>query len=846
MGRKNEQGEPRKSRKVEGTTSGVFREPKALLRGPLRIVLGFTVALIVLNSSLNKASSDRPEVVPQTVIIDVAKPLAQPLQYRFAKEPKETLLEFRGNGKDWSFVQFDTLPPNTLLKTKDQPTGYSTSEEIHAGTWYWFRNKLPLVFVIKSGAQPPLNILFRFGSPPDNDKERVKGLQADEMRVYSDTHQFEKDPLTQNLTLTWDGGTGSSSIQLNPPTVTFDVAEGGYLLLQRTILTGDPKSWTFVRLKEVNRRIQLIARPTIPDNLTVETGSTIGIDQWIGFKDSIPIDVSLSANQPETGSEVIILETAIAQSPDGTKDSVAQDIKAKRIEPSGNVQLNVNWKPAQDNSTGIFMTALKWIVVTLLVIGLGVFLWLFVSGWWQGRKTMGRSGSSPHKLKQSAHVDKLHASQGHMPAQNKVTGVVNRAPDAAQVTPAGEIGTASTGIRTVVPVGVNTKPISDPSAVRQEAFIQLQNQLRELWDELDKKADRPTAIPATQDDLNQKLAELRQQMQQEATAETNKQIRAMGEVKGEFTSRLDKIQSEMREQKETLKLSDDDIKESVNTTRQLISNSEDRLKSRLDQLEQMLVQQAFPESFFARTLGMILSKNMDDRGEGNLERLIGECLNHFFQAEVPRADSLHELSTRAKGVVDALRRVVDLMTTTEPASENKSRPHLRRAEELLAEVGELHTQLQTRKLSIDTTLRFPVSAYPGARQSFLDELGRGIRSAIDKFADPKNYFEGDLERIVTADLIAIVDICDNDVSPPPGSHAELEAALKQLFEQAGLREIIPRVGQPFGTGEQDLVEMVPGAPGTNMTVAAVITRGFYFTHRDNETLLRKAGVKVYR
>jgi molecular chaperone GrpE (heat shock protein) len=169
---------------------------------------------------------------------------------------------------------------------------------------------------------------------------------------------------------------------------------------------------------------------------------------------------------------------------------------------------------------------------------------------------------------------------------------------------------------------------------------------------------------------------------------------------------------------------------------------------------------------------------------------------------------------------------------------------MQRFEDFVDELSGLQSQMQNRRATVQASLRIPVSMHAGARQTFLEELGRGIKREINKLSEPQSYFANELRHLVTTDIVAIVDICDRAIAHP-ASQPELEYALVQLFKTSGLLQILPRQGEPFKIAEQDLIE-VAQAVGRSMTVAQVIARGFYYKDYGNETLLRKAGVSVFR
>src|ERR1051325_5011643 len=64
----------------------------------------------------------------------------------------------------------------------------------------------------------------------------------------------------------------------------------------------------------------------------------------------------------------------------------------------------------------------------------------------------------------------------------------------------------------------------------------------------------------------------------------------------------------------------------------------DRLNLRIKEFEEKLDSQTEPDSFYAKTLGVVLGQNVAALQEGNFERLIGDRLNQFFQTGVDRGD----------------------------------------------------------------------------------------------------------------------------------------------------------------------------------------------------------------
>ena len=154
---------------------------------------------------------------------------------------------------------------------------------------------------------------------------------------------------------------------------------------------------------------------------------------------------------------------------------------------------------------------------------------------------------------------------------------------------------------------------------------------------------------------------------------------------------------------------------------------EARMHERFAELQTALDRQTVPDSFFNKTLGAVLGQNIETLQDGNFERLIGERLNQFFQTGVERAELLQDLRVRGERINAALRAVSIQMEKLNSEASVEARQPMQRVEAFVNELSGLQTQMQNRRLTIETTLRVAVSLHTGARQTFLDELGRGIR-----------------------------------------------------------------------------------------------------------------------
>ena len=342
----------------------------------------------------------------------------------------------------------------------------------------------------------------------------------------------------------------------------------------------------------------------------------------------------------------------------------------------------------------------------------------------------------------------------------------------------------------------------------------------------------------------------------------------MNAIQGIFASEvkalsdgLDKLAGRQRSLEKTQQYTHDEVEETftrvkaVETSARALEELREEVARLKEELEELKAERpadglgsAVPDSFYARTLGTILGQNVEALRDGNFEQLsrqVCERLNQFFLTEVPHGDKLQALRARAEAVSRAMADVFEQVQRLKPEAAEEAAPHVSRAAALAAELAGLQSQLATRRATVETTLRVPVSLHAGARQSFLDELGRGIRREVDKLSDPQSHFAGELKRLVTDAVVPLVDICDKKVAGP-GTQPELESGLNYLSAQAELLPVLPRPGDAFRPAEQEMLRVVQGAPGQSMCVAQVLTRGFYYAQPDGRTLLRKAGVIVYR
>lgn len=791
MRRKNEQAELMKRQTAETKRGSVYCPSRALPQRYLRVGAALLLALAVLLSFAPRTLAQETWQ-KKAISISVIKPLKEPVQYRStAKEPRaQTELEFNGNGSDWSFVKFDQLPGQTTLKVRGNITGYDESESLVTGKWYPFKTLLPVILEIKPEAHMPVEFAFFFGSPNTytlQELQKTPDLNARDLRRFADDNQVKQDTDRQTIRFSWNTSIREidSVIGSQSATSTASPVESATPIPAPT----PDNSWgTYID----DHLLFLVVILLLGLALLAVLGLVVFpiVRSSIRNRKRKPRPLSLpkekkqasATTKPATETEMYDLLGG------GASTSTNQETSTL---------LQTDDEPEHTSLPGVSVVA------------------------YRGDK------QTPGSQKQ--HAQEEHARQP-------------RAGDVIEPSPRAE-GQAAP------PASQDGKRLGELESLVQE----IQDTLRNKVDRRENLSEAAQVNVKSMLDNSKKdiLARIETMIQQSLTQAVKPMEDLMTEqassVHTEFEKTANRITQLAGDGEQTRQQLTELLKE--------LGQVEKRLQARLAEMQTALDRQAVPDSFYAKTLGSFLGQNVEILQDGNFEQMaqqIGERLNQFFQTGVARGEGLQELRARAEGINSALKDVTAQMTKLNPQVTDDAGPHMRRVEGLvnelsglLNELSGLQAQLQNRRATVETKLRIPVSMHTGARQTFLDELGRGIKREIDKLNAPESYFEGELERLITADIIAIVDICDKKVAPPPGSRPELEAALKQLFEQAGLRPILPHQGEPFKTAEQDLIEMAQGG-GQSLTVAQVITRGFYYKHRDNETLLRKAGVTVYR
>jgi hypothetical protein len=276
-----------------------------------------------------------------------------------------------------------------------------------------------------------------------------------------------------------------------------------------------------------------------------------------------------------------------------------------------------------------------------------------------------------------------------------------------------------------------------------------------------------------------------------------------------------------------------------------VGQFEEKARSQAAEFEQQKKQQ---HDSYSRLLGGVLGLNVETLREGPFDEVVkeaGQNLDRFFQEQVPSADGLPELQQKAEAISSVLETTVGKMRDIKPDMD-KLQHYVDHAKSLASDLARVSSQLQSRQLNFQMTLSVPVEARQGAREGFLDELGKAVKREMDKLSDPRQHWSKEIDQLVTTKIVAVTDICDKEVIGYPGANNELEQSLGELFRQAGLRSVVPKQGTEFKPAEQHLVQMVAGSPADSQKVKRVVRRGFYYNANGKEELIRKAGVEIYR
>ena len=720
--------------------------------------------------------------------INVTKPYSQPQEFTIGagRPPESTEINFLGNRQDWSLIKFDRLPVGVRLKVSGKLDGYQESEALEAEHYYPFKTRLPVVLEIKPEALPPIELAYWMGGGNNlQDQAYLKKLsKPEEVRSFVENTPIATITNRQLVKFAWSVPAGRGNVQ--PPGQPQAVAATpGPQVLPSTTPTPGSSWYSYLTVD-----YPVLGAVLLLLGLVAAVIFLLFILPWIVrfVRDTGLFRRDASGSKPGKSEKTT---TSI-------KPEVAGGDMYDSLGGDSSTQANQETTTAETTGKKDY-SSFRSQVQTFQM------------------DTSGKKQETPEPRVQAQSKPLLRGDEPHEPHPMKMPQAGGGA------TAGGQDG------RRLFELEDRIKRLEDGLGQKVGWEDRLSNAAR---------ADVERMLPNWQTAI---MSEVERGMKQRLEST----YKAVEDLLGDHTKEVDGKLDGMQRQVERAAQDAGSAKQQFLEMVEALGKAEERFRERLGKLQAVAERQTVFDSLYASRLGAVLGENVESLRDGNFHQQVIERLNQFFETGVGRGEALQELRDRGERINAALKEVLECMEGRNPQAASEARSHAMRFGSLVGELASLQSQLATRRATVETTLRVPVSLHAGARQSFLDELGRGIRREVDKLSQPEVYFAGELERLITADLIAVVDNSDKKVGLPPVSPPALEDALQRLFEAAGLRPILPRRGEPFKAAEQDLVEMAQGS-GQSLTVERVITRGFYYGEGESKTLLRKAGVTVYR
>lgn len=317
------------------------------------------------------------------------------------------------------------------------------------------------------------------------------------------------------------------------------------------------------------------------------------------------------------------------------------------------------------------------------------------------------------------------------------------------------------------------------------------------------------------------------------------------ELKDYFKEESGVLVEGLDEQQKQINKAEKSVQNALTYMQSQVKYFEERVERLLADAKQKETEQ---HNRYSKLLGEVLGFNVETLKQGEFDAIVNEAgvrLNQYLSEQPAKVDGLSELHRKAQAITGEVQTTLEKVRELKPELE-KLEQYGERAKRLASDLKNV-SSLQGQPQNLTVTLDLPVGKSTEGRANFLENLGKAIKDQIDRLHDPHAFWSKELEDFATSDIVALADICDVEVTGGrPGSNPELERSLCELFRQAGLKTIVPSVGDPFKPGEQHLIEMVLGSPANSQTIQRVVKRGFYYTGNAKEQLIRKAGVNVYR
>ncbi|MBI3949607.1 MAG: nucleotide exchange factor GrpE [Acidobacteria bacterium] len=756
--------------------------------------------------------------------------------------------------------------PNSMKLLGEFP-GATPGSEVHAGNWYGFRNPMTLTLLIEETATSPIGLRYVLGRVPDDQRQpdsTEAALQAVEAR------NIKIEGEEEYVKLFWQ--TDQQIIKADPATMHIFVYENDYFEPRELMIEGDAVGWSFIRLSDIPQNLNVrLSETSSPDVTTVAPGSDLSHEQWCGFKQVLKLKVALR--------EKVSSEMQIRFSIHSGEAELANDARSAAIAAikRGDVLLHGKMVPMSiflelPSLTSIAKTFLSspWGIFLIVAAVIGI-LWVLLRKGWRHFRVKRRQLEEPKAKElelggQTAELASSHSpptAHGKTGWKSRLSSLfqfgqghreASRGPSYSELEERLRVLTqavAKTSQAQPVAVAVSSLPSDITQSVQSHT-----KQLREIEQKLVsleglvlnayKTKDRLVEIeqmletrvsPPSNRALEEQVVAKMNQLVEELHTDIGKQAQlTSAQIEG-LEQAMSQLLNKLREQQAHADENRRLLEEYSQQVRQLASEPQRSAEPRADL---NLPREETQDRLYARLLGLIFAGNIESLKKDGFDVIVrraGETLNQFFQEGLPLAHNLQDLDTHVKNIAATVEAVLNKGAAIKKEAYGDLRLAAERARRLSREITSIQTQLQNREIQLDLQIR--VSTTPAGHAIFLEEMGRAVKQAIDKFTDPQAYIERRLDRFVLGEIAGVVNLCDHDIAPP-GENEELERALKELFQAAQLRPILPIAMEPFQPTEHNIAELVSG--GRSQAIARVLRRGFYY----KDQVIRKADVAVYK
>jgi hypothetical protein len=816
-------------------------------------------------------SSSLPES-PQPIQITASAP--QSVSRQISLNQQQIPVDFIGDGTKWWYVRFEVIPPGNEISVKGSLKGYEDIKSIERGVWYPFKQRLSLNLSI-SQANFESTDSSRWHYSLASAKDLPSNATTKDARDYAQDHtKLNINEENRFIEVLWKKDRG---ISLSSQQLVFEIPDKKSIPAEQFILiTGSDSSWRFVRFKNLGQDVQLILDM---DNKKEEVTGNLGLELkkdekgadsiWYGFRGTMklkvvwrerePKDIELEMQEGEAKANVEI------QTRENAEDAIRID-KVKEVDKQHRIPVSLKLSVTSSAFWPPSSTAVIAAVAGTILLGVMVFVVVKI----KNKKKGGFSTQGGAAQTSSPYVIHTQSQDASFPLQNLWRNFLtfgkkrNLPPEAP---PKSDVNNEKTGMGegkslpgkqlpsnteatdsqqptttfidqtdTQSPQNAGSLPVGQEAIkklVEYEFKRLLKAEKKNIVDEVERKFREETKI--IEKNFSERINALEQQIGQ-----VQSDTKFLTDVIGGFGEQLEK---DSRRFKKIEEQTNEDKKERDSLYAKLLGFL---FEANIDALQQNNFASAFQSAAALPSVQSETSYQQRGDAEGMAHKP-SEMLNNELRDGIPRADSLDELRQKARAIHDAMKRVADKAAQiARGQADTELAKYVQNAKEIADNIESVQSQLQNRTPELRANLCIKFSAHENARYTFLEELGLAIKREIDRIRDPQGYFRRELERLVTGDIIEVSGICDKQITDGPGRNPELERALQSLFNSAGLKSILPTVGESFDATEQNLIQMLFSQSIQYQKIAEVVSRGFYYNDGKKDVLLRKAGVKVHR